>query len=234
MLLLSPPQCYIYPPNGVSKQTTFTSQRASLPVWSARPAASLVALHSLQQLIFLQSTSQPRSTLRKPRVSTAPDSPPPTPPISQMSTNTTAMSIPSDAYYGSPRSPFSPTLDSIQEVFEYEPLEETSPPPTPLTPLETPHAVSPFILPEAATLIAPTLFRGEEIEGIFAIPRKSQTAVASFKVANVLRRVLEADRLRRRRALRIYLKAIVFLKLLLKSHERYGALMATSGAYMQR
>jgi hypothetical protein len=130
------------------------------------------------------------------------------------------MSIPSDAYYGSPRSPFSPTLDSIQEVFEYEPLEETSPPPTPLTPLETPHAVSPFILPEAATLIAPTLFRGEEIEGIFSIPRKSQTAVASFKVANVLRRVLEADRLRRRRALRIYLKAIVFLKLLLKSHER--------------
>jgi hypothetical protein len=55
-----------------------------------------------------------------------------------------------------------------------------------------------------------------------------------MKVANVLRHVLEADRLRRRRALRIYLKAIVFLKLLLKSHERHGALMATSGVYMQR
>jgi hypothetical protein len=141
------------------------------------------------------------------------------------------MSSPPEGYFGSPRSPFSPTLDSIQEVFEYEPLEETSPPPTPL---ETTHAVSPFLLPEAATLIAPTLCIDTETEGIFTGARRDLMNVASSRVATVLRTVLEADRLRRRRALRIYLKAIVFLKLLLKSHEQYGALMATSGAYMQR
>jgi hypothetical protein len=139
------------------------------------------------------------------------------------------MSTISDACYGSPRSPFSPTLDSIQEVFEYEPLEETSLPPTPL---EVTYAPSPFILPEAATLITPTLCLETGIEGIITSSGKDRRA--SSKVAVVLRKVLEADRLRRRRVLRVYLKAIVFLKLLLKSHERYGALMATSGAYMQR
>jgi hypothetical protein len=140
------------------------------------------------------------------------------------------MSAPHDIIYGSPRSPFSPTLGSIQEVLEYEPLDETSQPPTPL---ETPDA-SAFVLPEPATPIAPTLSIGPKTKGIILNPRKGRTAVATSKVANVLRNVLEADRLRRRLVLKIYLKAIVFLKLLLKSHERYGALMATSGVYMQR
>lgn len=92
----------------------------------------------------------------------------------------------------------------------------------------------PGVLPEAATTAEATISMGPRTKGIIVSPRKSRTAVASTKVANVLRNVLEADRLRRRRILRIYLKAIVFLKLLVKSHERYGAIMATSGIYMQR
>jgi hypothetical protein len=135
--------------------------------------------------------------------------------------------------YGSPRSPFSPTLGSIQEVFEYEPLDMTSQPTTPLTPHETQDA-SVGVLPEPATTAIATLSVGQRTKGIIVSPRKGRAAVATSKVANVLRQVLEADRLRQRRALRIYLKAIVFLKMLLKSHERYGALMATSGVYMQR
>jgi hypothetical protein len=135
--------------------------------------------------------------------------------------------------YGSPRSPFSPTLGSIQEVFEYEPLDITSQPTTPLTPHETQDA-SIGVLPEPATTAKPSLSVGQRTKGIIVSPRKGRTALAAYKITNVLRQVLEADRNRRRRVLRIYLKAIVFLKLLLKSHERYGALMATSGVYMQR
>jgi hypothetical protein len=214
MLLLSPPPCDFVTGSGACKQTTFTSQRFTLPLWPARPADSLVALRSLQEIIF----PQPHSASRK--------SPP--------SATTSAMSSPRNIQCGSPRSPlFSPTLGSIQEVFEYEPLEIASPPITPLTPIENPDA-SMGVLPEPATTVIATISIGPKTKGIIVSPRKGRPTLASTKVSNVLRHVLEADRLRRRRALRIYLKAIVFLKLLLKSHERYGAIMATSGIYMQR
>jgi hypothetical protein len=212
MLLLSPPQCDYVPGGRARKQTTFTSQftTSSSP---ARPAAALVALRSLQALIFPQSS--PRSAS----------------PMLQPSTSNYTMSSPQQ--YGSPRSLFSPTLGSIQEVFEYEPLDITSQPTTPLTPHETQDAHQ-GVLPEPATTAAATLSVGQRIKGIIVSPRKGRPMLTPSKVANVLRKVLEADRARRRKALRIYLKAIVFLKLLLKSHERYGALMATSGVYMQR
>jgi hypothetical protein len=214
MLLLSPPQCDFATRSGACKQTTFTSKPFTLPLWSARPTDSLVALRSLQEIIF----PQPRSASRK--------SPP--------SNTTSNMSWPRNIQCDSPRSPlFSPTLGSIQEVFEYEPLESASPPITPLTPIENPDA-SMGVLPEPATTVMATISIGPKTKGIIVNPRKGRPTLASTKVANVLRHVLEADRLRHRRALRIYLKTIVFLKLLLKSHERYGALMATSGVYMQR
>jgi hypothetical protein len=129
------------------------------------------------------------------------------------------------------RSPlYSPSLHTIPEVFEYEPLEVTTSQPT--TPMETQDG--PFVLPEPAIPALPTASLGPKTAGIISSPRKTRTVTAAFRVASVLRKVLEADRNRRRRALRIYLKAIVFLKMLLKSHERYGAMMATQGAYMQR
>jgi hypothetical protein len=221
MLLLSPPQCSFLLRDPTCKQTNFTSPPFSLPLWPARPATSLVALHSLHETILSQSTPKAQSASRKS---------PPSAALKSLPFSTTNMSAPCDIYHGSPRSPFSPTLGSIQEVFEYEPLDITS---LPTTPLETQDA-SICVLLEPATTATPTVSLGPKTKGIISSPRKGRAALASSKVANVLRNVLEADRLRRRRVLRIYLKAIVFLKLLLKSHERYGALMATSGVYMQR
>ncbi|KAL5116002.1 hypothetical protein ACEQ8H_006120 [Pleosporales sp. CAS-2024a] len=133
----------------------------------------------------------------------------------------------------SPRSPYSPTLGSIQEVFEYDALDIASQPPTPLTPCETQDKAM-GVLPEPATTARATLSVGQRTRGIIVSPRKGRAAVATSKITKVLRNVLEADRTRRRRALRIYLKAMMFLKLLLKSHERYGSIMATSGIYMHR
>ncbi|KAF2036331.1 hypothetical protein EK21DRAFT_52336 [Setomelanomma holmii] len=216
MLLFSPPRCDFLLGGGACKQTAFTSRRFSLPL-PARPSTSLVALRSLQVVVLPQATPHPTSL--KP----------------QGPKSTQIMSSPHNTY-SSPRSPpFSPTLGSIQEVFEYEPLDEImSQPTTPLTPaLESPDA-SQGVLPEPATTVVPTVSIGPKTKGIILSPRKARSSHVTAKVTNVLRHVLEADRLRRRKALRIYLKAIVFLKLLLKSHERYGALMATSGMYMQR
>ncbi|KAH7398646.1 hypothetical protein DE146DRAFT_755641 [Phaeosphaeria sp. MPI-PUGE-AT-0046c] len=220
MLLLSRPQCNLLLAGSPGKQTAFTSQRVSLPSSSLssceRPATSLVALRSLQAILFPQS----RPDSQKPQQAS----------VHVMSS---PQIIPNT--HGTPRSPtaFSPTLGSIQEVFEYEPLDITNQPPTPLTPLENEDGI-PAVLPEPATTAEATVSMGPKTRGIIVSPRKSRASVASTKVANVLRNVLEADRLRRRRILRIYLKAIVFLKLLVKSHERYGAIMATSGVYMQR
>lgn len=216
MLLLSPPQCNFLLAGRPGKQTTFTSQCSIISSSSERPTTSLVALRSLQNILFPQSPANPPKSIQS---------------------STHVMSTPQNipTIHGNPRSPtaFSPTLGSIQEVFEYESLDITSQPPTPLTPVENEDGM-PGVLPEPATTAEATISRGPRTKGIIVSPRKSRTAVASVKVKNVLRKVLEADRLKRRRALRIYLKAIVFLKLLVKSHERYGAIMATSGIYMQR
>ncbi|KAF1916772.1 hypothetical protein BDU57DRAFT_548407 [Ampelomyces quisqualis] len=214
MLPLSLLQCHLLTGGTPCKQATFTSQQVKLPLplWPARPVASLVALSSLQYIILRHT--QPTSRQSQP----------------------TNMSSPRNTHHGSPWSPpFSPTLGSIQEVFEYEPLDIPSQPTTPLTPTEAQDDdASAFVLPEPAHACLPTLCLGTRTKGIIVSPRKGRPSLASTKVTNVLRHVLEADRNRRRRTLRIYLKAIVFLKLLLKSHERYGALLATSGMYMQR
>ncbi len=53
-------------------------------------------------------------------------------------------------------------------------------------------------------------------------------------VRRVLRKVLEADKVRRRKVLKIYLKAITFLNYMLKAHDRYGSAMMTTGMYMPR
>jgi len=141
-----------------------------------------------------------------------------------------APSSPCTNSYGSPT--YSPTLDPILEVFEFEPLHQVTSPPA--IPLESPDGTGTFVLPEPAHPVDPTVSMGPKTKGIILSPRKGLTVRASSKVASVLRKVLETDRIRRRRALRIYWKAIVFLKLMLKSHEQYGTLMATQGGYMQR
>lgn len=212
MIVFSPPRCdFLLGATAAGKQTTFTTHRLSLPLWAARPASSLVALRSLQANI----TPQPAT--------------PRTQPESRSPNSTIEMSTPQEFGFGSPRSPFSPTLNSIPEVFEYEPLDEQSPPATP-----NEKHVSDGCRPEPPHIVEPRLSMARTKEGIITSPRRAITTRPSPRVSIVLRKVLDNDRVRRRRVLRIYLKAMVFLKMLVKSHERYGALMATQGTYMQR
>jgi hypothetical protein len=130
---------------------------------------------------------------------------------------------------GTPRSsPFSPTLGSIPEVFEYESLEAKVRPITPTDAPETPDV----ILPEASSMSPPELSRANSWPAIIQAP--SRKLASPFAVSKTLRKILEADRARRRRIMKVYLKAIVFLKYLWHANERYGNVMVTTGMYMQR
>lgn len=86
--------------------------------------------------------------------------------------------------------------------------------------------------PEAAGISPASLTRANSQDAIIQSPLRKARSFAV--VANVLRSVLEADRIRRRRILKIYLKALVFLKYLWRANERYGNVMVTTGMYMQR
>jgi hypothetical protein len=147
------------------------------------------------------------------------------------------MSFDYDYYQCSPRSPaFEPILGSITEaaeIGEESDIEiEVKPPRPSLIKVDSashdvPEAFIPDISigrPELATMTA----KGSVIQ--FA--RMTTTKVTS--VRRVLRRVLEADKVRRRKALKVYLKALTFLRYMLKAHDRYGSAMMTTGMYMPR
>jgi hypothetical protein len=140
-----------------------------------------------------------------------------------------------DYYQCSPRSPaFEPILGSITEAAEFD--EETNneaevkPARPSLTKIDStsqdvPEAFIPDISigePELTTKSA----KGTVIQ--FARMAQSQS------VRRVLRKVLEADKVRRRKALKVYLKALTFLRYMLKAHDRYGSAMMTTGMYMPR
>jgi len=128
-----------------------------------------------------------------------------------------------------PRSaPFSPTLEGIPEVFEYEALDAKL---TPSTSNEN-HDVPESFIPEHATLAEPALTKATSRAAIIQSPPRK--IVSARAVAKVLRKVLEADRARRARIMRVYLKAMVFLKYLWRANERYGNVMVTTGMYMHR
>jgi hypothetical protein len=127
---------------------------------------------------------------------------------------------------GTPRSSaFSPTLGSIPEVFEYESLD------TKFSLNDAPETPEAF-LPEASSMSPPTLTRATSWPAIIQSP--SRRVASPFAVSKALRKILEADRVRRRRIMKVYLKAIVFLKYLWRANERYGNVMVTTGMYMQR
>ena len=123
-------------------------------------------------------------------------------------------------------SPFSPTLRSIPEVFEYESLDaETEP--------ATPNEASPeAFAPEASSVTEPMLTRATSRDAIIQSPPRK--VASPYAVSRVLRKILEADQIRRRRIMKVYLKAIVFLKYVWRANERYGNVMVTTGMYMQR
>lgn len=147
------------------------------------------------------------------------------------------MSLDHDYYQCSPRSPaFEPILGSIIEAAEVEDgsdIEIEAKPSRPsLTKVDSAtHDVPESFIPEiciGSPELATTTARGSVIQ--FA--RMTTSKVTS--VRRVLRKVLEADKVRRRKVLKVYLKALTFLRYMLKAHDRYGSAMMTTGMYMPR
>lgn len=146
------------------------------------------------------------------------------------------MSFDYDYYQCSPRSPaFEPILGSITEAAEFDEGSndvEAKPVRPSLTKIDSasqdvPEAFIPDITigePELTTKAA----RGTVIQ--FA----RMTTAKATSVRRVLRKVLEADKVRRRKVLKVYLKALTFLRYMLKAHDRYGSAMMTTGMYMPR
>jgi hypothetical protein len=147
------------------------------------------------------------------------------------------MSLDYDFYQCSPRSPaFEPILGSISEASELEDdsdVEVEAKPRRPsLTKIDSASQdiIEAFIPdtsigePELTTKTA----RGTVIQ--FA----RMTTAKATSVRRVLRKVLEADKIRRRKVLKVYLKALTFLRYMLKAHDRYGSAMMTTGMYMPR
>ncbi|KAI8934525.1 hypothetical protein NX059_008224 [Plenodomus lindquistii] len=213
MLLFSPPTCDFMSAMGPDKQTTFTSSQSfAFPSWPA-PA---------------RTTPIPRSPSSHKTTTSRPALPPRQPQKSLSRTNSTQTQDMSSAS-ASPHSPFSPTLGSIPEVFEHESLDNmTTPLASPNENQDTPDA----FIPEAVCLSPASLTRANSQDAIIQSPVRKAKSFAA--VSTVLRKVLEADRIRRRRIMKVYLKAIVFLKYLWRANERYGNVMVTTGMYMQR
>ncbi|KAH7359933.1 hypothetical protein BKA66DRAFT_426446 [Pyrenochaeta sp. MPI-SDFR-AT-0127] len=204
MLLFSPRRCDLLLGSTLVKQTALTSRRLSIPLWPASPVSIPLS---------------PRSQQRTPTPS-APPKHRPSPQLAPVNN----MSFPA-----SPRSlPFSPTLGSIPEVFEYESLGARVNLPSPHEAQEMPDAFT----RDSASIAAPTLTRATSRDAIIQSPLRR--TVSTLFISRILRRILEADQLRRRRILRVYLKAIVFLKYMWRANERYGSVMLHSGMYMQR
>ncbi|KAH6870792.1 hypothetical protein BKA58DRAFT_385824 [Alternaria rosae] len=207
MLLFSPQRCDALL-NQSAKQTGSMFRRFSVPLWPASQPSIQLSPRAPKQQQQPARPSPPRRGQSPPKENT-----------------TTQMSH----QPGTPRSAaFSPTLGSIPEVFEYEPLDDQFGPASLNDAPETPAA----FLPEASDLSPPTLTRATSWPAIIQSP--SRRVASPFAVSKALRKILEADRVRRRRIMKVYLKAIVFLKYLWRANERYGNVMVTTGMYMQR
>ncbi|EMD68996.1 hypothetical protein COCSADRAFT_77110 [Bipolaris sorokiniana ND90Pr] len=205
MLLFSAPPCDSLLPRGPAKQTV--SKRLALPFWSTTPAS----------IPLLPRTPKKKASRPPPPQGRGKQS--------ALQTKPTQMSHHADS---SRSSTFAPTLGSIPEVFEYDPLDARHRPASLNDVPETPDA----FLPEASIASPPALTRATSWPAIIQAP--SRRVASSLAVSKALRRILEADRARRRRIMKAYLKAIVFLKYLWHANERYGHVMATTGMYMQR
>ncbi|KAF2131221.1 hypothetical protein P153DRAFT_355973 [Dothidotthia symphoricarpi CBS 119687] len=195
-------------------QTPFTKRRLSLPIWPVLSAFTSTATSrrsSAPEILPRSTTVNPtsRPTQPKPRPQT-----------------TTAKKMPSDHYPSSPR--FSPTLGSIPEVFEFD-VESPARRGSHAT-VETPSSTPEAFIPEI-TLNPPKISMKNAKGAIVQVTKK---VIKAYDVTGVLRKVLEADQVRRRRILKIYLKALVFLKYLWHSSDRYGSIMAQSGFQLQR
>lgn len=142
-----------------------------------------------------------------------------------------------DHYQCSPRSPaFEPILGSITEAAEIEDESDVEIEAKPTRPSLTKVDSASYDVPEAfipdISIGRPELATMTAKGSVIQFARMTTTKVTS--VRRVLRKVLEADKIRRRKALKVYLKALTFLRYMLKAHDRYGSAMMTTGMYMPR
>ena len=147
------------------------------------------------------------------------------------------MSLEYDYYQCSPRSPaFEPILGSITEAPEFEDGSDVEVEAKAVRPSLTKIDSATHDVPEA---FIPDISIGEpelttkSAKGTVIQFARMTTAKAT-SVRRVLRKVLEADKIRHRKVLKIYLKALTFLRYMLKAHDRYGSAMMTTGMYMPR
>jgi hypothetical protein len=221
MLLFTPPRCDSLLGKCPKKQTGSISRSIfSNPLW---PSVASIPLSP-------RSPKQPQHVAPKQKPSQPSRPSRPSPPqrkqqLPQPTTSTEMSQIP-----GTPRSSaFAPTLGSIPEVFEYESLEAKF---GTVSLNDAPETSDAFFPETSASMSPPTLTRATSWPAIIQSPSRRRTS--PFAVSKVLRNILEADRVRRRRILKVYLKAIVFLKYLWRANERYGNVMVSTGMYMQR
>jgi len=210
----------------------FTPQTPSVLAWLVDSLSTSPSTQSRQ-------TTNVPSSRRNSQPQTSPRSPPSRVNKKRRLSPSDNMSFDYEYFQCSPRSPaFEPILGSITEAAEFEDESdanidiEAKPVRPSLTKIDSasqdvPEAFIPDISigePELTTKTA----KGTVIQ--FA----RMTTAKATSVRRVLRKVLEADKVRRRKALKIYLKAITFLRYMLKAHDRYGSAMMTTGMYMPR
>lgn len=147
------------------------------------------------------------------------------------------MSFEYEFYQCSPRSPaFEPILGSITEASELDDESDIE--------VEVKLARPSLTKIDSATQDVPEAFIPDISIGEPELTTKTakgtviqfarMTTAKATSVRRVLRKVLEADKVRRRKVLKIYLKALTFLHYMLKAHDRYGSAMMTTGMYMPR
>lgn len=147
------------------------------------------------------------------------------------------MSFEYEFYQCSPRSPaFEPILGSITEASELDDESDID--------VEVKLARPSLTKIDSATQDVPEAFIPDISIGEPELTTKTakgtviqfarMTTAKATSVRRVLRKVLEADKIRRRKVLKIYLKALTFLHYMLKAHDRYGSAMMTTGMYMPR
>ena len=183
--------------SGPAKQAPLTSRRFPVPLWPANIPHIPTPPHCGQRASSSKVSKQP-----------------------QISNPPGIMFFHPD----SPHSPwFSPTLGSIPEVFEYEPLEAHT---------NQNQEAHDGLCPESSTVAKPRLSRATSRSAIIQSPPRR--TISALSISKLLRRVLDADLMRRRRIMRVYLKAIMFLKYMWRANERYGNVMLSTGMYMPR
>ncbi|KAF1359893.1 hypothetical protein EJ07DRAFT_117165 [Lizonia empirigonia] len=237
MMLFSPPRCDFRVLSASGRQTAavpFTLQAPSVLSWltdslstSSSPSPS-PCTRQVADAPFSRRNSQTQSSPQSTSSNNNEE---------QQRSFADKMSFEYEYYQCSPRSPaFEPILGSITEAAEFDDdsdieIEAKAVRPS-LTKIDSAsHDVPEAFIPEIS-IGEPELTTKSARGTVIQFAR--MTTAKATSVRRVLRKVLEADKVRRRKVLKVYLKALTFLHYMLKAHDRYGSAMMTTGMYMPR